>query len=329
MLGASSDLALAVIAASEAATLLLDGALTIIIASASFSRLFELDPLTLPGQNFLSCGSGEWRTPELAAVLDHTRNGSDRAVETELKRSGKPPVRIRVSVRKLDYAGDDVRLLVTVTDLTEARSRERSNVDLLRERTFLLEELQHRTANSLQIIASILMQSAKRVASEETRQHLYNAHNRVMSVATVQRHLAATRSGTVAVRPYLTDLSASIGAAMIRDQDRIRIIVDADDHEVGAETSLSLGLIATELLINALKHAFPKRMRGEIRVEYRWAAPAWVLSVRDNGVGRPDDPEQGKAGLGTSIIEAIATQLGAHVERGNARPGTVVSVIHG
>jgi two-component sensor histidine kinase len=50
-----------------------------------------------------------------------------------------------------------------------------------------MRELQHRVANSLQIIASVLMQSARRVQSEEARGHLQNAHHRVMSIATVQR----------------------------------------------------------------------------------------------------------------------------------------------
>src|SRR3546814_18014176 len=79
----------------------------------------------------------------------------------------------------------------------------------------LLQELQHRVANSLQIIASVLMQSARRVQSEEARGHLHDAHNRVMSIATLQQQLAASRLGDVELRGYFTQLceSPEIGRA--------------------------------------------------------------------------------------------------------------------
>ena len=55
-----------------------------------------------------------------------------------------------------------------------------------------------------------------------------------------------------------------------------------------ADTSVSLGLIVTELVINALKHAFPRHRKGEILVDYRADGAAWTLSVRDTGIGMPD-----------------------------------------
>ena len=76
-------------------------------------------------------------------------------------------------------------------DVTDARIAEKLKDDLLKEKAVLLQELQHRVANSLQIIASVLMQSARRVQSDEARTHLQQAHQRVMSVASLQHHLAA------------------------------------------------------------------------------------------------------------------------------------------
>ena len=68
----------------------------------------------------------------------------------------------------------------------------------------LLQEMQHRVANSLQIIASILLLKARTVQSDETRLHLQDAHRRVMSVAAVQQHLQASRPGEqIAIGPYL------------------------------------------------------------------------------------------------------------------------------
>ena len=74
--------------------------------------------------------------------------------------------------------------------------------ELLQGKEILLQEMQHRVANSLQIIASILLIKARAVTSEETRLHLKDAHQRVMSVATVQSHLHASGLNEDRDRPY-------------------------------------------------------------------------------------------------------------------------------
>jgi two-component sensor histidine kinase len=186
--------------------------------------------------------------------------------------------------------------------------------------------VQHRVANSLQIIASVILQNARRVHSEEIRGHLQDVHHRVMSVAVLQRQLAASRLGDVELRTYFDSLCKSIGASMIRDHNQISLSVSADESEVHADVSVSLGLIVTELVINALKHAFPGRRRGKIVVGYESHGPNWALSVSDDGVGMSRAPA--KAGLGTSIIEALAKQLTAHVQVADENPGTKVSIIH-
>ncbi|MGO7668364.1 histidine kinase dimerization/phosphoacceptor domain -containing protein, partial [Rhizobium ruizarguesonis] len=76
-----------------------------------------------------------------------------------------------------------------ITDVTDARAEARLKDDLVRDNAILLQEVQHRVANILQIIASVLMQSARRVHSEEARGHLHNAHHLVMSIAALQRQL--------------------------------------------------------------------------------------------------------------------------------------------
>ena len=76
---------------------------------------------------------------------------------------------------------------LAIEDVTRRREADREKDDLLQAKEILLQEMQHRVANSLQIIASILLLKARTVQSEETRLHLQDAHQRVMSVATVQQ----------------------------------------------------------------------------------------------------------------------------------------------
>jgi two-component sensor histidine kinase len=236
------------------------------------------------------------------------------------------PRRLAVNAQKLDY-GDpaQVRVLLSVADVTDARVAEKLKDDLVREKAILLQEIQHRIANSLQIIASVILQSARKVQSEEARSSLRDAHSRVMSIATLQQQLAASRRGDVKLRTYFEQLCESIGASMIRDHDQLVLAVDADDSAVVADSSVSLGLVVTELVINALKHAFPGGEPGTIVVAYRSRGSDWTLSVTDSGVGMPASVSRG---LGTSIVAALATQLRAQVLVADANPGTAVSLVH-
>ena len=221
-----------------------------------------------------------------------------------------------------------MRILLGVTDITDAKANEKLKDDLLREKAILLQEIQHRVANSLQIIASVILQSARQVQSDETRSHLQDAHSRVMSVAALQQQLAASRLGAVELKPYLVQLCLSVGASMIRDHSQLSLHVDCDDSVVEADISVSLGLIVTELVINSLKHGFPGGRHGRITVSYHAHGPNWTLSVADDGVGMPTDAASATPGLGTSIVEALANQLKARVTVAGGHPGTTVSIIH-
>ena len=325
----SLNLALAVIESSSAPLLLLNGDdLTLIAASKSFCSAFQINPATVSGLPIGALGAGEWDLPQLISLLRATAAGYAQVegYEIDLCRKAHEDRRLIINPQKLDYGNEEnVKLLVSVSDVTDARIAARLKDDMLKERTVLLQELQHRVANSLQIIASVLMQSARKVQSDESRSHLFDAHQRVMSVAAMQQQLAASQAGDVELRPYFKALCDSIGASMIRDHNQISLDIDVDDSITRADVSVSLGLIVTELVINALKHAFPGDRKGKINVAYRSQGVNWTLSVIDNGVGIPTNASV-KPGLGSSIVQALATQLQASVEIANANPGTAVSI---
>ena len=328
---AALSLTLAVVASSPGPLLLLDGDFNIVAGSASFSRAFGIDIAAAGGRPLSALGDGEWGGPRLRSLLDATMSGAARieAYEMDLKRPGQDPRRLVINAQRLVYLDlENRRILMAVSDVTDARADQKLKDEILRQNMVMLQEVRHRVANSLQIIASVLLQNAKRTHSEETRGHLHDAHQRVMSVAALERQLAGSGDGDVELLAYFTNLCASISASMIADREHISLVVIGGGGMVDARTSVSLGLIVTELVINALKHAFPDGRTGRITVKYQAGGPNWTLAVTDDGVGMPSDPAMLRKGLGTSIIQALAAQLQAAVKIEPAMPGTRVEVTH-
>jgi len=327
-LGAS--LALAVIKASQTPLLLLDGDSEVIATSESFLRSFGYASGAVRGRSLFSLGGGEWDVARLRSLLSAVGSGDALVDAYELDWNGPHGQRsLILTDQRLEFTvGPSIRIMLTVVDATEAKAAEKLKSDLIRDKDILLQEIQHRVANSLQIIASVLLQNAKKVHSEESRVHLRDAHHRVMSVAAIQRQLAASSISDVVLKPYLTQLCQSIGASMIEDHSLVSIKVDGDGSATTGEVSVSLGLIVTELVINALKHAFPPGRAGLVSVDYHSEHEGWALSVCDDGLGMPVSEGVPKAGLGTAIVQALAAQLSASINVTDLNPGTGVSVVH-
>src|SRR3984893_8034167 len=110
-----------------------------------------------------------------------------------------------LNARKVFYeGGSHTTIVLGIEDVTERRILEQEKDELLKQKEVLFEELQHRVANSLQIIASIILIKARAVQSEETRVHLQDAHKRVISIAAVQKQLhAAGATASIEIVPYL------------------------------------------------------------------------------------------------------------------------------
>ena len=141
---------------------------------------------------------GQWDIPELRELLGTISNGQAAVEGYEVDRKF-PAIGQRVmllNARKVFYEkGTHSTVLLAFEDITDRRAVERQVQELLREKDMLLDEMQHRVANSLQIIASILLIKARTVQSEETRLQLEDAHQRVLSVAAVQQHLHVVGRG--------------------------------------------------------------------------------------------------------------------------------------
>jgi len=280
-------------------------------------------------------GGGAWDIPRLrlllGKIIPERGEMEDYEVDHDFPEIGRRTMLL--NARKVFYElGSHANIiLLGIEDITGKRALEHEKDELLRQKDVLLDEIQHRVANSLQIIASIILLKAKSVDSEETRQHLHDAHSRVISVAAVQQHLHASAAiGSMEMQPYLTRLCEALANSMIGEDQPVILKVAGEGGTATCRNAESLGLIVTELVINSLKYAFKGSGKDrEIIVSYETAGTDWKLSVADNGAGKPDGVlAQPKSGLGTGIVKALAKQLEARVETVSGSQGTTVSITH-
>jgi chemotaxis protein methyltransferase CheR len=322
--------------------IVLDGQLRVLVASRSFYEVFKVDAEQTRGSLLYALGDGQWDIPALRLLLEtiipERAEMDSFEVEHDFPNVGRRTMLLNARQVVYDDSSNST-ILLAFTDVTMRRAIEREKAELLRQteellrqKQILFQEMQHRVANSLQIIASILLLKARAVTSEETRNHLQDAHQRVMSVAAVQQHLHATDGiDRIEVGSYLEKLCGSLASSMVGDSRPIIIKVVANAGDIDSSEAVSIGLIVTELLINAIKYAFPTDRAGaQVAVTYEIQGADWKLTVADNGVGRQTDQTvRANRGLGTAVVKALAEQLGARIEVVSGDNGMSISITRG
>ena len=336
----AQTLALAIVDTIPEPFVVLDDRLCVVAASRCFYEVFREDAARTRGRPFFELGDGQWDIPALRLLIEtiipehSAMDGFE--VEHDFRHLGPRTMLLNARLVRYEDASSPT-ILLAFKDITARRAVEREKDELLAhterllaQQQVLLREMEHRIANSLQIIASILLLKAGAVASEETRHELRDAHKRVMSVAAVQSHLHAVDGiERIDIAAYLTKLGAGLAASMIGPHQRIELEVTADEGTLRTSHAVSLGLIVTELIINAIKYAFPTARAGaRILVDFAFDDAAWKLTVSDNGAGRGAASPGASGGLGAAIVAALAKQLDARIHEVSSAGGVRIEVTH-
>jgi chemotaxis protein methyltransferase CheR len=332
-------LALAIVNTLPEPFLVLDDTLHLLAGSRCFYEVFGENAAKAHGRSLFDLSEGQWdipglRQPLLSVVPQHTALENFEFEQT-FEHLGKRTIQLNALPIR-DDGGDSRMVLLAIKDITDRRVAEQEKQrllehteELLEQQRTLLREMRHRIANSLQIIASILLLKAGSVSSEETKNELRAAHQRVMSVAVVQGHLSSSDGiEQIEMGPYLTKLSAGLASSMVGPKQHIDIAVGVSPGALPTSHAVSIGLIVTELIINAIKYAFPEHhASARIRVTFEMAKADWKLTVADNGAGRNTKGElKTSAGLGTALIGALAKQLKAQITETSSTEGLTVAV---
>lgn len=209
-------------------------------------------------------------------------------------------------------------------DLQIARDRAEH---LAEQRAVLLREVNHRVANSLQLIASLTLLQEGSVSDPASRSLLAEVRGRIFAVAQVHRRLYTSDDvRLVALDEYLDGLLQEMARSIANAPGKATLSFVGQKLVVPTDMAVSLGVIAAELMTNAMKYAYPEGQGGPVRVVLAHAEGGGMLTVEDDGIGTCPDEAAG-TGLGQTVIRAITEGLGGRVEHAAAPHGTRV-VIH-
>jgi two-component sensor histidine kinase len=207
-------------------------------------------------------------------------------------------------------------------------ARETELRDSLNQKEVLVREIHHRVKNNLQLVMSLLNLHARRIRDPRAEEAFAEARSRINALATLHRRLYESDSlQEIDLRWFLEDLCAELRRGGLSRGRQVDLIVDSPSAVIGPELAVPLGLLVTEAITNAYKHAFKDREGGQIRVEVARESDERILvRVRDDGAGfDPNADTHNGTGLGRSLIEAFVRQLRGELET-RSENGTVVEV---
>lgn len=234
--------------------------------------------------------------------------------------------RRRLSAYNVELEAKVAERTAELANAAEIAKRERSRAEAL------LTDVNHRVGNNLALVSSFLTMQQRTVKSPEAARALNAARARVQAIASAHRKLrlgedfASVKANEV-LGAVLDDICAGLPAGEL-----IKVNYEVAPLEINARDAVSLGVLTSELVMNALKHAFSPGESGEISVIfYHDGTNVPYLEVTDDGMGWHEKYAQDSNGLGAKIIDMVARQFGGTPQRSahrndSPRPGTRIHI---
>jgi two-component sensor histidine kinase len=234
------------------------------------------------------------------------------------------PVEINNHLFKLE--GETVALAIS-RDITERKKAENIIKNSLKEKEVLLKEIHHRVKNNMQIISSLLNLQSCSIDDKETLNVLQESQNRVRSMAIMHEKLYQSNDLTnLQFNDYIERLVSDLFFSYNVNK-RINAVFNVDDVKLNMETAVPLGLIVSELVSNCLKHAFPNDMKGNILISLKKHEDRYILIIKDNGVGFPEDIDyKNTDSLGLQLVINLVGQIDGEIKL-EKDDGTIFTII--
>jgi PAS domain S-box-containing protein len=227
-----------------------------------------------------------------------------------------------------DKDGHVVACVHVAHDITRRKLAEDQIKAALREKEVLLREVHHRVKNNFQMIAGLLMLQADQIGDADTQGALKQTEARVLAMARVHEKMYQSgHLGEIKMDEYLSELAEDLIGFHESASQRVVFTRHMEPVTAAIDTAIPCGLILTELVTNAMKHAFPNGAEGTVEISLREIVEhGYELMVRDDGIGLPEGFTLGQnASLGLKLVQAFAKRSRAvlTVEREN---GTAIRI---
>ncbi len=195
------------------------------------------------------------------------------------------------------------------------RQSETGLQESLQEKEMLLKEIHHRVKNNMQIVSSLLSLQSGYVQDPQALQIFRESQNRVYSMALIHEKLYRSDNlAQIDLSDYVRDIAHSLVLSYSNVSSGIQLNFDTEQVILGIDAAVPCGLILNELISNALKHAFPDKQSGEIKISLHNAAQQIHLQVADTGIGFPPDLDfQHTTSLGLILVNNLVKQLNGSI----------------
>ena len=222
---------------------------------------------------------------------------------------------LRETHSKLNALNDELEQRVASRTEDLAQSRDRAEV--------LLSEVNHRVANSLAIVSSLVNLQMKAVDDPAAKDALVVTQERIFAISLVHKRLYESSDvRTVALSVYLSGLLDHLRTSLQSAHSGVVLTYAIEPVMLETDLSINLGVILTELVTNASKYAYPNGA-GEIRIKLHKLPQEYAeLIVEDDGIGRSNGKPAKGTGVGSKIVNAMSQHLGAKFEYRDLAPGT-------
>jgi two-component sensor histidine kinase len=188
----------------------------------------------------------------------------------------------------------------------------------LEQKSVLLQDLDHRVKNNLQVVTSLILLKSRRVKDQGARRVLTDMAERIGALSTAHRLLYADGDATWFNLPeFLTDLSRDL--MVPRNAAGVELSLDFDPVAISSTKAAPLALLVNELVGNAIRHAFPNGP-GRLSVMAKWDGTLRIV-VEDDGVGLANHAPSVES-FGKTLIDMLTRQLKATMTWEDAAPGT-------
>lgn len=292
----------------------------------------------MPGQDGLDAMRGLLALANGSPVVYVTGSDESRIAVAALKAGAVDYVVKAASDDFIDLLASALTQAVAQVKLTRERdaaaealvaSNSRLEAIVARQ-AVLLREVNHRVANSLQLVSSLVHMQSHAVADEASRSALRDTQARIGAIMQVHKRLYTSEDvEQVDIAEYLRGLVDELGQSLSAGGCR-PILLEAEPIKLSTDKAVSLGVVVAELITNACKYAYAEEEFGEVRVRFTTLGDgAAELSVEDDGVGMPAVGLKAKGtGLGQTVIAAMGRSLGAAVAFDPAHPKGARAVMH-